>query len=28
VTLEADVVAASLADPAVWMALGLEAAAA
>jgi HAD superfamily hydrolase (TIGR01509 family) len=28
VTLEADVVAASLADPAVWLALGLEAAAA
>jgi hypothetical protein len=28
VTLEADVVAASLSDPAVWLALGLEAAAA
>jgi HAD superfamily hydrolase (TIGR01509 family) len=28
VTLEADVVAASLEDPAVWLALGLEAAAA
>ena len=28
VTLDADVVAASLADPAVWLALGLEAAAA